>query len=162
MTIEQDIQFASFFRPSEVICQTHETDRDKVLMGMLHLLARTRGVTDVDDAFRAVIEREKDMPTIVAPGMAMPHARIGSVQQIVVSVATSNAGIIYDPRRPDDRIKLLVLTLSPKSSPGAYLQALGCVAKVCRDPSTAEIVADLPTAERVWSFFNGGGSAASG
>jgi mannitol/fructose-specific phosphotransferase system IIA component (Ntr-type) len=87
----------------------------------------------------------------------MPHARIGSIRQIVVAVATSRQGIVYDPRRPDDRIKLLVLTLAPKASPGAYLQALGCVAKICRDPSTAEIVAGLSTAEQVWSFFDKGG-----
>lgn len=159
MAMENDsIQFSSFFRPSEVICQTQETDRDKVVMDMLRVLARERGVENIDEAFSAVLEREKDMPTIVAPGMAMPHARIEAVREIVVSVATSRQGILYDPRRPDDRIKLLVLTLAPKASPGAYLQAIGCVARICRDPSTAEIVASLPTAERVWSFFDKGGT----
>ena len=154
---EDNIQFSSFFRPSEVICQTQETNRDKVLMEMLRLLARHRNVTDVDGAFKAVLEREKDMPTIVAPGMAMPHARIDGIRDIIVSVATSRQGIVYDPRRPDERVKLLVLTLAPKASPGAYLQAIACVAGICRDPSTAQIVASLPTADQVWSFFDKGG-----
>ncbi len=155
---EDKVQFSSYFRPSEVICQTQETDRDKVLMDMLRLLAEQRGIGDVEAAYKAVLEREKDMPTIVAPGMAMPHARIDHIREIVVSVATSSQGIIYDPRRPDDRIKLLVLTLAPKASPGAYLQAIACVAGVCRDPATAQIVASLPTADQVWSFFNQGGA----
>jgi len=160
MAMENDsIQFSSLFRPSEVICQTQETDRDKILMDMLRLLARERGVENIDEAFRAVLEREKDLPTIVAPGMAMPHARIEAVREIVISVATSRQGIVYDPRRPDDRIKLLVLTLAPKTSPGAYLQTIGCVARICRDPSTAEVVSSLPTADRVWSFFDKGGMA---
>jgi len=154
---ENNIQFSSFFRPSEVICQTEETDRDKVLMDMLRLLARRHNITDVDGAFKAVLEREKDMPTVVAPGMAMPHARIEGIRDIVVSVATSRQGIVYDSRRPDERIKLLVLTLAPKASPGAYLQAIACVAGICRDPSTAQIVASLPTADQVWSFFDKGG-----
>jgi len=158
MVIEKDnIQFSSFFRPSEVICQTQETDRDKVLMDMLRLLSRQRNIGDVDGAYKAVLEREKDMPTIVAPGMAMPHARIEGIREIVVSVATSRQGIVYDPRRPDDRINLLVLTLAPKASPGAYLQAIACVASICRNPSTAQIVASLPTADQVWSFFDKGG-----
>jgi len=159
MAMQEDrVQFSSFFRPSEVICQTQETDRDKVLMDMLRLLAQQRGIGDVDEAYKAVVEREKDMPTIVAPGMAMPHARIEHLREIVVAVATSSQGIVYDPRRPDDRIKLLVLTLAPKASPGAYLQAIACVAGICRDPSTAEIVATLPTADQVWSFFDKGGA----
>jgi len=39
---EDKVQFSSYFRPSEVICQTQETDRDKVLMDMLRLLAEQR------------------------------------------------------------------------------------------------------------------------
>jgi PTS system nitrogen regulatory IIA component len=158
MAMQKDnIQFSSFFHPSEVVCQTQEIDRDKVLMDMLRLLARQHDIGDIDQAFKAVLDREKDLPTIVAPGMAMPHARIEALRQIVVSVATSRQGIVYDPSRPNDRIKLLVLTLSPKTSPGAYLQAISCVAAACRNPLTAEIVANLPTADQVWSFFDKGG-----
>ncbi|RPJ39235.1 MAG: PTS sugar transporter subunit IIA [Planctomycetaceae bacterium] len=158
MTIEEDnIRFSSLFRPSEVICQTRETDRDKVLLEMLQLLGRGRSIGDVADAYKAVLEREKDLPTIVAPGMAMPHARLGTIREVFVAVATSPQGIVYDPHRPDDRIKLVVLTLAPKAAPGAYLQAISCLAAICRDPSTAKIVAALPTADQVWSFFDKGG-----
>lgn len=159
MSIEEgNIQFSSLFRPSEVICRTEETDRDRIVMNMLQLLARRNSIGNIEDAYEAVLEREKDLPTIVGPGMAMPHARLEAVPEIVVAVATSRQGIVYDPRRPDDLVKLVVLTLAPKASPGAYLQALGCVATICRDPSTAEIVASLPTADQVWSFFDQGGT----
>ena len=125
-------------------------------MDMLRLLARRRDIGAIDDAYKAVVDREKDLPTIVAPGMAMPHARLEVVPEILVAVATSSQGIVYDPVRPDDRIKLIVLTLAPKASPGAYLQAISCVATICRAPSTAELVASLPTADLVWSFFDKG------
>jgi CBS domain-containing protein len=97
------------------------------------------------------------MPTIVAPGMAMPHARLDAIEDLVVGVATSREGIVYDSRQPDSRVKLMVLTLAPKSSPGAYLQAISSLARICQDPSTPEIIASLPTAEQVWSFFDKGG-----
>jgi PTS system fructose-specific IIC component len=159
MAIEKDnMRFSSLFRPSEVICQTEETDRDKVLMEMLRLLARKYGIGNVDEVHKAVLDREKDIPTIVAPGMAMPHARLGAIREIVVAVATSRQGIVYDPLRPDDRVKLIVLTLAPETSPGAYLQTISCVGAVCRDPSTAETVASLPTADQVWSFFDRAGT----
>jgi PTS system nitrogen regulatory IIA component len=159
MAIEKDnIQFSSLFRPREVICQTEEADRDKILMEMLRLLARDRGIGNIEEAHKAVVDREKDLPTIVAPGMAMPHARLEALREIGVAVATSKQGIVYDPRRPGDRVKLIVLTLAPKAAPGLYLQVISCVATVCRDPSTAETVACLPTADQVWSFFDKGGT----
>ena len=158
MTIEKEnIRFSSLFRASEVICQTEQTDRDKVLMDMLQRLADRPGVGDIEEAYKAILARENDLPSMVAPGMAMPHTRLESLQEIVVAMATSRQGIVYDPKRPNEQIKLLVLTLAPKASPGAYLQAISCLATICRDPSTADIVASLPTAEQVWSFFDKGG-----
>jgi PTS system nitrogen regulatory IIA component len=158
MTIEKNnTHFSSLFRPFEVICQTEETDRDKVLFSMLQLLAYQRGIGNVDEAYKALVERENDLPTVVAPGMAMPHARLEALNDIIVAVATSRQGIVYDPQKPDNRVKLIVLTLAPKAAPGAYLQAISCLAKACQDPSTADVVASLPTAEQVWSFFDKGG-----
>ncbi|HSV99854.1 MAG TPA: PTS sugar transporter subunit IIA [Sedimentisphaerales bacterium] len=158
MTIEKNAtQFSSLFSSAEVICQTQEKDRDKVLHDLLTLLAYQRGIGNVDEAYQAVLARESDMPTIVAPGMAMPHARLDGIEDLVVGVVTSREGIVYDPSRPDSRVKLMVLTLAPKASPGAYLQAISSLARICQDPSTPEIIASLPTAEQVWSFFDKGG-----
>jgi len=151
--------FSSLFSPAEVICRTPETDRDKVLRGLLRLLAQRASIGDIDEALRAVLVREDDLPTIVAPGMAMPHARLETLSGLVVGIATSEQGILFDPRSPDSFFKLIVLTLTPKNAPGAYLQAISSLARVCQDPSTADMVANLPTAEDVWSFFDKGATA---
>jgi PTS system nitrogen regulatory IIA component len=156
-TEKESIPFSSFFSPAEVICQIQEENRDKALLDMLRLLAQQHEIGDVEEAHAAVLERENDLPTVVAPGLAMPHARLETIDGIVVAVATSRAGIVYDPAKPDNRVKLIVLTLAPKAAPGAYLQALGCLARICQDPSTAEVVADFATPDEVWAFFDQGG-----
>jgi CBS domain-containing protein len=151
------IRFSSLFRPAQVICQTDQTDRDAILLELLRLLACEHGIGNVDEAYQAVLGRENEVPTIVGPGIAMPHARIEAIDSIVVGIATSKEGIIYAPNRSDKRIKLIILTLAPKAAPGAYLQAVSSLAKICLDPSTADVVADLPDDEKVWSFFEQGG-----
>lgn len=158
MTVEKDnVHFSSLFGPADVICQSAETDRNQMLLEMLRLLAYHRGIGNVDEAYEAVLARESDLPTIVAPGMAMPHARLEAIDRIVVAVATSKEGIQYDPRKADSRVNLIVLTLVPKAAPGAYLQAISSLAKICQDPSTPAVVSALPTAEQVWDFFDKGG-----
>jgi len=158
MAIEQNgIQFSSLFSPSEVICQTQEQDRDTLFMELLRLLAYERGIGNVNEAYEAVLARENDVATVVAPGMAMPHARLEAIDQIVVAVATSKEGIVYDAKKPDKRVKLIVLTLAPKDAPGAYLQAISCLAKICKDPGTADVVANLSAPEQIWAFFDKGG-----
>jgi len=152
------IQFSSLFSPAEVICRTERTDRDELFLELLRLLAYQRGIGNVDAAYQAVLARENDMPTIVGPGIAMPHARLDVIDKIVVAVATSSKGIVYR-KAEDNPIKLIILTLAPKASPAAYLQAISSVAKICQDPTTADVVAELGTAEEVWRFFKRGGIA---
>ncbi len=151
------IQFSSLFRPTEVICQTEQASRDTLLKDLLQLLAYQRGVGNVNEAYSAVLERENEMPTIVAPGIAMPHARLEAIHQIIVGVATSKNGIVYDKKNPDKLVKLIILTLAPKDAPGAYLQAISSLANICKDPATADIVAALAVPEKIWSFFDQGG-----
>jgi PTS system nitrogen regulatory IIA component len=150
------IQFSSLFRPSQVICQTEYTDRDTILMELLRLLTLEKTVGDVQQIYRTILERENEHPTVVGPGIAMPHARLEDINEIVVGVATSKNGIVY-ASNVDNPIKLIILTLAPKASPAAYLQAMSSLAKICQDPATADIVARLPTAQKVWSFFDTGG-----
>jgi mannitol/fructose-specific phosphotransferase system IIA component (Ntr-type) len=159
---KDDIPFSSYFSPAEVICHTEETDRDKALLNMLRLLAQRHNIGDIDEAHAAVLARENELTTVVAPGLAMPHARLDTIDQILVAVATSRAGLLFDPSQSDNPVKLIVLTLTPKDAPGAYLQALGCLARICRDPSTADVVARLSTPEQVWEFFGQGGAARRG
>jgi PTS system nitrogen regulatory IIA component len=158
MATEKDgIQFSSLFSPAEVICQTQETDRDKALLDMLRRLAQQHEIGNVDEAYEAILARENDLPTVVAPGLAMPHARLDAIDEILVAVATSREGIVYSSDKSDNHVKLIVLTLAPKGAPGAYLRTLSCLARICQDPATADVVADLSTPEQVWAFFDQGG-----
>jgi mannitol/fructose-specific phosphotransferase system IIA component (Ntr-type) len=159
---KDDIPFSSLFSPAEVICQTEQTDRDKTLLAMLRLLARQHNIGSIEDAYEAVLARENELATVVAPGLAMPHARLETIDEIAVAVATSRGGIAFNAGKSDNRIKLIVLTLTPKSESEAYLRTLSSLARICQDPSTADVVASLATPEEIWSFFHRGGAAGRG
>lgn len=152
-----NVRFSSLFTPDHVICQTEMTDRNQLLMEMLQKLAMVRGIGNVEQAHKELIERENQAPTVVGPGIAMPHVRLTAIDQIVVGIATSKNGIQY-AGSTSMPVKLIILTLAPKAAPGAYLQAMSSLAKICHEPNTADIVAELPTPEKVWDFFDKGGA----
>lgn len=150
------IQFSSLFGPAEVICQTELTDRDAILQELLRTLARKQKIENVQEVYKTIQDRENEMPMIVGPGIAMPHARLQSINKIIVGVATSRKGIVY-AKGVSKVVKLIILIISPKASPAKYLLAVSSVAKICQDPATADAVAEMPTPEKVWEFFNRGG-----
>jgi mannitol/fructose-specific phosphotransferase system IIA component (Ntr-type) len=151
-----NIRFSSLFTPAHIICQTELTERNPLLMEMLHKLAMVRGIGNVEEAYKELIERENQTPTVVGPGIAMPHARLTAIDKIIVGIATSKKGIQYTGGTGMP-VKLIILTLAPKAAPGAYLQAMSSLAKICQEPNTADIVAELATPEKVWDFFDKGG-----
>jgi mannitol/fructose-specific phosphotransferase system IIA component (Ntr-type) len=60
-----NVRFSSLFTPAHVICQTEQTDRNPLLMEMLQKLAMVRGIGNVEEAYKELIERENQTPTVV-------------------------------------------------------------------------------------------------
>lgn len=146
------IKFSSLFDKNDVICHTENTSRNDVLMEMLKLLAYEKGIGNVEQAYELVIEREELLESVVAPGIAMPHARLEALKSPVVAVATSSKGIDFGGSSITP-IKLVILILAPKSDPALYLQVTSSLAKICREDDTATRVAELGSQDEVWRFF---------
>lgn len=154
--------FASLFAEQDVLCRTPIRARDELLRAMLTLLAYRYGIGNVDAAYEAVLTRENRMSTIVAPGIAVPHARLEAVSDLHVCVATSPEGIPFgapEPGQPPESmlVHLVILILAPKDQPGAYLQAVSSFARMLSDPKIAWNVADLGSSAEVLRFFGRGG-----
>lgn len=151
-------KFASLFGPEEILARTELTDRNELLMALLRLMAERRRVGDIEAAFQAIVAREEQASTIMAPGIAMPHARLDEVNELLVSVATSERGIRFSEGE-GGVANLVILILVPKTAPGMYLQAVSALAGILKDPASVSRSVALECAEEVWRFFDRGGLA---
>ena len=150
------IQFSSLFTSYQVLCHTPLTERDPLIQEMVRALGPALGQGELDDVIAQVIAREEEMPNVVAPGIAIPHARIRGLPRLVVAVATSRKGIRFS-NTADGLVKLIILILTPHDSPAAYLQALSSLTRILQVSGTADKVVALATAENIWHFFDRGG-----
>jgi mannitol/fructose-specific phosphotransferase system IIA component (Ntr-type) len=149
------LNFASLFSAEDILPRTEMTSRDEVLTALLQRLAERNNIKDTSFAFRELVAREEQSSTIIGSGVAMPHARLHDLNRLLVGVATSAAGIIFDKNR-DDPVHLVILILVPVSMPGLYLQAASSLAKMLREPGAALRAAEFSSAEDVWRFFSRG------
>lgn len=150
------INFASLFSQRDTLCQTQIAEREPLIRKLLEVLAYNHGIGNVEDAFQMVMDREQKMSTLIAPGIAVPHARIDAVKSIVVGVATSRPGIVFGDGESNPA-HLVILILVPRDQPGAYLQAVSSFAKILNEPGIAKRIAEMDTADEVWRFFDRGG-----
>ncbi|MEA2012930.1 MAG: PTS sugar transporter subunit IIA, partial [Verrucomicrobiota bacterium] len=77
------IKFSSLFSDKEILCNTTETNRDSVIGSLLKKLAIEKGIGNYVEAYKQVIEREEISSTVIAPGIAMPHARSDAVDTLM-------------------------------------------------------------------------------
>lgn len=144
----------SVFTEDEVLCHTKITRVDALLDALVRLLAPLERGLDPEIALQAVLAREAASPTFLAPGIAMPHARLESIERTHVAVATSVKGIRFgDVPEP---ARLVILVLTPAHTPAAYLAVVASLARLLRQPAFAEDVIAQKTASAVAALFRGG------
>ena len=154
--------FTAYLKDDDILCRTPIREHDELLMEMLKRLAFNRGIGNVPSIFDAVLEREQAGATVVAGGISIPHARISTIAEPIISVATSREGVLFaDGDEVSQRIKLVILVLVPKDQPSLYLQILATIGKIIsKDPAEiAEKCASLTTAQDVKNFFRRDGVA---
>lgn len=155
MTNGSDIRFADFLSERQILCHTEWSARDDLLKTLVEQL---HGVSDgFDEAavFQAVLDREAVSPTVIAPGVALPHARVEGLAELHVAVATSANGIDFnDPDGPP--VQLVILVLTPKTEPGAYLRLVAALTRELSAPNAVKRIALCTSAADVYDLFKQG------
>lgn len=152
---KQSLSLTSFFGPGDIVVHVEGLPRNAAIQRLIDHVADHHNLQDPIAIYNAVVERENANNTVVGPGLAIPHARIDSINMPYIGVATSQKGIPFEKDLPP--VHLILLVLIPRNQPGLYLQVLRAIAGIMRDKAAAKSVAALQTPDEVMKFFERGG-----
>ena len=124
--------------------------RKQILNALAKAIGEKTGV-DSRDIFDAVIERENLGSTSVGEGVAIPHARIPSLNKPVGAFVKLEEGVDFDAidGRPCD---LIFMLLAPNASGADHLRALAQVSRTFRNADLRDALRqaqDLASIERL-------------
>ncbi len=143
--------FVLLLNEADVLCHTEVQTRDALILEILNRLDANHQLAHLPAIFEAVCAREAAGATIVANGIAIPHARIADITQPYVAVATSAEGIRFNGG--DSTVNLVILVIVPKDQPSVYLQIVSALGKTLQSGDAAEKCAKLTSAKDVVNFF---------
>jgi len=123
------MQLDNYLTRNRVVFLKRKTRRG-VFSELARVLERDMGSVDRDTLLRALGEREDMLTTRIAPGIAIPHARIEGLDHCLIAVGMSREGILYD-RMDGGHVHLVFMIVSGSSD---HLKALGLVAALLRQP----------------------------
>lgn len=128
MPAGKEIRFSDFLREENVLCNLKAATRDEALAELVRLLHKNVGGFDPEAVLRGLLRRENLAPTVMSPGIALPHLRMDGTSQMLLAVGTSVAGI--DFQRPEQGpVHAIFLVLTPRADPDAYLQFMAGLAR---------------------------------
>jgi len=157
-TVDKGIKLSALFGAEHVACWLSAQSREDILRRLVDLLAATGDIPDVEEAYQRVLAREKLGCTTLAPGIAVPHARIEGLKRLHIALGTSREGIEFCGHGSAP-VKLVVLILTPADDPGGYLQAQAALARACnQEPDLAEKLSGLEAPREVWKVFDSNGN----
>jgi len=114
-----------------------DADKSAVLARLTELTAAHPAVTDAAAFTAAIIEREEVSSTGIGGGIAVPHAKLPSIDDFVISIGVSPAGVEF-AAKDGGPVYLAVMIAASDAELPRYLQVLAAVASRLKDPAVVE------------------------
>lgn len=152
MVTSKEIRLVDYLDESCVLCNVETGNRDELLNRMVGALQRHNDNFKQDEVLKAVIERELQSSTVLASGLALPHARVASISRPLLAVATSPRGIAFGTAG-EEPVHIVVLILSPKFDPGSYLRLMALLGKLLNNKPVVKRLCVATSAREVYGIM---------
>lgn len=102
--------------------------------------------------FDAIREREEKQSTAIGDGIAIPHARVPGLREIVIGLATPAAPLAFDS--PDGRaVGIVWLMLVPEEEPTLAVQAYAKIVEFMRDDAVRLYVSAMNDPNEIHQYL---------
>ena len=124
-----------------VLLSLKANTKQDVIEEMVTFLADAGKMGDRDAALNAVLAREAKMSTGMQHGIAIPHGKTDSVDQLIVAIALKPDGVDFGAM-DEKPSSIFVMTLSPENHTGPHIQFLAEISKLLsQDALRAKLLA---------------------
>lgn len=145
----------NYIDKDSIIVGLKQKTKKKILSAILeHLIAKKKISKDSEkEILKNLLQREEMGSTAIGGYIALPHARINSVKDIVLCIVVSQEGIEFDSL-DQEPVNIIALLLSNQKEAGLHLKMLAFLARMLRDKYFVQQLKNAPTSEDVLALVN--------
>jgi len=119
---------------------------------LISFLGDSGKISDRDAALKAVLDRETKMSTGMQHGVAIPHGKTDSVDELIVAIALKPAGLDFEAM-DEQPSTIFVMTLSPVNRTGPHIQFLAEISKLLSQEKLRDALLSAQTEEDVLALL---------
>jgi PTS system nitrogen regulatory IIA component len=140
--------------PDRVLFLEYPAKRD-VLVAMAENLAGCPQVKNRQELILEILKRDELMSTAIGRGIAIPHVRLSSVTDLVVSVGISKTDIIDFQTLDDEPVRLVIMIAAAYNQHAYYLQTLSFYSSRLKDPRLRRSILEAPDPQGAYRLLAG-------
>jgi len=122
--------------------------KDEIINELLDMLVTAGKIPDRQAAFSAVMEREQKMSTGMKHGIAIPHGKTDTIQDLVACVGIAEKPVEFDSL-DHEPCRIFIMTLSPLEKTGPHLQFLAEISLLFKSAEKRQEIIGAQTPEAI-------------
>jgi mannitol/fructose-specific phosphotransferase system IIA component (Ntr-type) len=142
------VRLSQLLTPTRIRVPLHATDKEGVLRELVDLvvLGNGGGGAQSGEVLGAILERERQFPTGIGYGVAVPHGKTPALPALVIVAGTTPAPVPYETI-DGQPVRLFFLLAGPESAAGAHVKALSRISRLVRREQVRCRLLDARTSE---------------
>ncbi len=153
---DETISLEQLLPPNHILSPLDAHDCEEAIAALLQRLHRADDGFDLAAVQQAILQREHAGGTLVAPGLALPHARLATLDRPRLAIGVSRGGIPCGSDHPP--VHVIVLVLTPLADPGLYLRIVAALMQRMQAVEVARCVAACESPATIHALFTEGGA----
>ncbi len=138
--------------PDRIVFINHTTKRD-ALVELANNLSTAPQVKYSDELVTEILKREELMSTAIGRGIAIPHVRLSSVTDLVMSVGICKKDIIDYQSIDEIPVRILIMIAASYNQHTYYLQTLSFFSSKLKEKALRDKLLDASTPEEAYALL---------
>jgi PTS system nitrogen regulatory IIA component len=148
------VEMKTILSTDRIIFMDYPAKRD-VLLALANNLSTAPQIKNSRELTLEILKREELMSTAIGMGIAIPHVRLPSITDLVVSVGISRVDIMDFNPLDDEPVRLLFMIAAAYDQHAGYLQALSFFSARLRNRGLRDSLLNARGAEEAYNLLSG-------
>jgi len=138
----------------ETIClHMKGTTKEEIINELLDILVAAKKISDRSAALAAIMDREQKMSTGMKHGIAIPHGKSPTINDLVACIGVSDGAVEFDAL-DHEPCNIFIMTLSPVEKTGPHLQFLAEISLLFKSAEKRQEILNASTPEEVLKILS--------
>ena len=146
------VQMQAILSPERIVFLNSPAKRD-ALLALAENLATAPQVKNSKELALEILRREELMSTAIGKGIAIPHVRLQSITDLIVSVGISSVNIIDFNPLDDEPVRLLIMIAAAYNQHAYYLQTLSFFSARLKDRKLRDSLLNAKDADDAYKLL---------